>query len=124
MRARLWDDGTLELDTRLSRTERSAALTHELEHDTRGIYFDEDTPDALVAKEEGYVEAAVAMKLVPWAELEPLIVRAVSDEQAEPLTARSIAMEFDTTDAVADRALRMAQHRIAAPNHPRWREWM
>lgn len=125
-RGQLHEDGTLELDARLRQQERAAVLAHELVHDERGLFYDDDTPLAMIEKEESAVNATVAMRLVPWAELAELIHRAESDDWGleEAVTAKTVAVEFDTTVEVADRALKMARQRVLCPDHPRWREWI
>jgi hypothetical protein len=97
------------LDRRLSQTERRCALAHELVHDERGGgVATAGMPESwrpVAAREESIVDNEVARRLVPLDQL-----RLAVDDLAElgmGSTALDVALAFDVTPAVAERALRM-----------------
>jgi hypothetical protein len=97
------------LDRRLNQTERRCALAHELVHDERGggvpISGMPDTWRPVAAREEGIVDNEVARRLVPLDQLR-LAVDDLADlgMGASPL---DVALAFDVTPEVAERALRL-----------------
>lgn len=101
----------LELDHDLCRVGRRATLGHELVHVERRIWFPPGTPAALVAKEEAAVNVEVARRMVPPGEL-ALFVASIS--QFEAVTAQVVAEEFDVTEVVACRALRLLRADLTA----------
>lgn len=96
------------IDPRLSRSERNAALAHELVHDERGGGADHPGMPAswaaVVARDEAAVDQEVARRLVPPAELARFCeVMALLDIG---VTAHEVAEHFDVPPAVAGAALR------------------
>ena len=95
------------IDPRLSRSERNAALAHELVHDERGGGADHPgmPPSwaAVVARDEAAVDQEVTRRLVPPAELvrfcEVMVLLDIG------VTAHEVAEHFDVPPAVADKAL-------------------
>ncbi|HET9692321.1 MAG TPA: hypothetical protein VFP61_14310 [Acidimicrobiales bacterium] len=97
------------LDWRLGRRARSAALTHELVHDERGLLYDLSTPGPLVAKEEAAVRAETARRLVPPERLDALA------ESGTPVELWEVADRFDVPEDIARQAIeRWRQDRLAA----------
>ena len=92
-------------------------LAHELVHDDRGILFTLSTPLALIRKEEAYVVAETARRLVPGVELAELVRRSVDD--GDPVGWREVAEWFDVPRAVAELALLQLSRHGVAPARPR-----
>jgi len=107
----------ITLDARLRQVDRRAVLAHELVHDDRGILFTLSTPLALIHKEEAYVVAETARRLVPCAELGQLVRRAVDD--GDPVGWREVAEWFDVPRAVAELALLQLTRSSVGPVRPR-----
>lgn len=105
----------ITLHAGLNQCDRRAVLAHELVHDERGILFTDDTPIALVVKEEAYVRAETTRRLVPIDELELLVRAAVLDGAS--VTWRDVADWFDVPRDIADDALLQLQRR-ARTRHP------
>ncbi len=101
----MWEPSRIVLDPRLSRVERRCTLMHELVHDDRRIGWPFATA-ATMETEERIVREETAQRLVPGGELLAL-VRRLGD--IEPVTAKTVADEFDVTPAVAHLALRRLQ---------------
>jgi hypothetical protein len=96
---------TIYLDFRQARRDRAAVLAHELVHDERGVLYDASAPTALVAKEEAFVERAVARRLVPPGALLEFVRR--RSDLGEGVVATDVAAEFDVADDVAQLALEL-----------------
>lgn len=109
----------LTLDAGLDQCERRAALGHELVHDERGIFPSDDTPMALVRKEEYAVEAETARRLVPLGELGELVRARVCDGGC--VEWRDVAEWFDVPRDVAENALRQLEQ-LARRRHPTTRQ--
>jgi hypothetical protein len=78
--------------------------------------------DAVVAREEGWVDDIVADRLVPPAELRVLCRRVA--ELGSGVSAVDVAAEFDVTEQVATRALRRLAARSSeslSPGEAAWR---
>ncbi|MDQ1438580.1 MAG: IrrE N-terminal-like domain [Acidimicrobiaceae bacterium] len=95
------------IDRRERRVRRRCLLAHELVHDERlggcDADFMPDSWDAVVSREEGWVNDIVADRLVPPAELQALCLRLADLEIG--VTPADVAAEFDVTEEVAARAL-------------------
>lgn len=96
---------TIVLATWLSQRARRCTLSHELIHDERGIAYTADSPPALVAKEESWVNRTSITRLVPTVELVDLVRRVIDLD--EPVTIDLVADHFDVTSDVAGEALRL-----------------
>lgn len=94
------------LEETLGRRERNAVLGHELIHDERGILYTDDTPTALVVKEEAWVNRTNAGRLVPTDELLDLVQRLLDAD--ESVGVREVCDEFDVPPDVAALALWLA----------------
>ena len=96
------------IDPALSQVARRAALAHELVHDERGGGADlEGMPgswSAVVMRDEAAVNAEVARRLVPPAELAEFCRMMVALEL--PVSALDVAEEFQVPEAVAALAMR------------------
>ena len=103
---------TVMLDYRLDRRDRNAVLAHELVHDERDVLYADDTPIALVVKEEGYVNREVSRRLVPRPDLTELVEQL--EDLGEPVHAVTVAEEFDVPLDVAQRALWLLEQRRSA----------
>lgn len=95
---------TIVIDAGLTRTQRRAALCHELVHHERGI-----TGDARV--DERGVEDEVASRLVPFDELAAMYHVAVTNDL--PVETWMVAEKFDVPDSVAERAMLLFLGRVA-----------
>jgi hypothetical protein len=87
------------IDRREGRVRRRCLLAHELVHDER-----KGGCDAVVMREEGWVNDIVADRLIP-----PERLRAFCESVADLLggvTPADVAAEFDVTEELAARALR------------------
>lgn len=97
----------LLIDRKLGRRERKVVVAHEVVHDERGGGCSADgmpaSWDAVVKRDEATVDREVARRLVPADELRAFAERFEPDG----VTAWQVADEFDVTDEVAMRALRM-----------------
>lgn len=95
------------IDPGLTRQDRNAALAHELIHDERGGGVDKEGMPAswaaVVAREEGIVDAEVARRLVDLEELAEFVAGRLA--MGEAVGAREAADWFDVPVAVAERAL-------------------
>lgn len=105
----------ITIDARLDQCTRRAVLAHELVHDERGVLFTDDTPIAVIRKEEAWVEAETTRRLVPLDELDALVRAAV--REGHGVTWREVAGWFDVPRDVAERALLDLQRR-ARIRHP------
>lgn len=85
------------LDPRLNRTERRAAIEHELVHHERGVPAS-TAPALLRAKDEHAVRVEVARRLVP---LDELRTFAAQRSTVGPVTATDVAEAFDVPEDVA-----------------------
>jgi hypothetical protein len=96
------------LDPNLDEPRRQVVLTHELIHHERGGGTEQDGAPpllaALVEREEQWVDAEVARRLVPTDELLALIDELTADDGG--LGPPEVAAHFAVTPAVAERALR------------------
>lgn len=106
----------ISIDARLGRLERRAALSHELVHDERGIFYDDRTPPALVRKEEAIVEAESIRRLVPLDELDQLVTAREIDDGC--VTWRDVADWFEVPRDVAEHALSALHRRRLLSRHP------
>ena len=108
------------IDPRLRRVERRCVLAHELVHDERrgGCDAPYMPPSwrAVVAREENWVDDAVADRLVPSDELAALCASRV--EARLEVTAADVADHFDVTPDVAARALLHLKRRLMAYRGP------
>lgn len=106
--ARQGGRAAIVLDPALHRRRRRTALAHELIHDERGAGFDAPgmpaTWDAVVAREEAAVDAEVARRMVPVAELEAFVRPRL--ELGLAVDAWEVADEFDVDQATAVAAMR------------------
>jgi hypothetical protein len=104
------DRAAIVVSPGLGRVERRCHLGHELVHDERRITSPSAT-DATMEREEVIVRREAARRLVPLAELQTFVEKAV--EAGEAVSAGEIAREFDVTEAVATEAARLleAAHR-------------
>lgn len=95
------------LDPGLEERARRVALAHELVHAERGGGCDAPGQphawDAVVAREETTVDAIVAARLVPRAQLQALVERAARG--GDLLTAWDVCEAFDVDRRVAEAAL-------------------
>jgi Zn-dependent peptidase ImmA (M78 family) len=95
------------IDRRERRVRRRCLVAHELVHDERfGGCDAEYMPacwDAVVMREEGWVDDIVADRLVPARELRAFCERIA--DLGMGVTAADVAAEFDVTEEVAQRAL-------------------
>jgi hypothetical protein len=99
-----WPDGdtVILLDRTLGRSERRAALAHELVHHEQGGACCH--PDAIIRRRhEHHVDVEVARRLVPCDELDELVSRI--EELDESVTVTEVMYEFDVPVDVAVRAL-------------------
>lgn len=108
------------LDARLDQCNRRATLAHELVHDERDILFDDDTPLAIIVKEEALVVAETARRLVPLDELDTLVRMAIVNDEC--VTWREVAEWFDVPHDVADHAMGQLQRRAQAAHPSRRRD--
>lgn len=99
-------DELIVLDPGLTRTERRAALTHELVHLERGI-LPAGAPRSVVDREEHQVRGETAARLVP---LDALAAFVVARCGVEPVTIEMVAEEFDVPNEVAERAMARLRH--------------
>lgn len=106
----------ITIDARLVQRDRRAVLAHELVHDERGVLFTDDTPTGIVRKEEAWVRAETARRLVPLHELDERVTTAVDD--GEGVTASDVVEWFDVPDHVATEALEQLERRRARGRHP------
>lgn len=107
----------ITLDPRLDRLGRRATLAHELVHDERSIFYDDDTPLGIVRKEEALVEAEAVRRLVPLDELEDLVSR--RESEGDTVECHEVAEWFDVPEEVALSAIRqLQQRRLPARWHP------
>ncbi len=106
----------ITLDCRLRADERRAALAHELVHDERGILFDDDTPLAIVRKEEALVQAEAVRRLVPPDALAELVRRIV--EHDGQVTWREVAEAFQVPRREAQAALEQLERATSRRRHP------
>lgn len=99
------------IDPGVDRVRRRCLIAHELVHDERRGRADcRELPrswDAVVAREEGWVDDIVARRLVPAAAL-MAFCRATA-EMGEGVTATAVAEQFDVTEEIAERALRLLE---------------
>jgi hypothetical protein len=111
------EDGrtTITLDARLRQDERRATLAHELIHDERGILFDDDTPIALIVKEEQWVEAEAVRRLVPTDELDEIVQRRELD--GETVGCDDVMEWYEVPRDVAELALKQVE-RVVRRRHP------
>jgi len=93
----------ITIEATLNQRDRRAVLAHELVHEERDVLFDDDTPVAIIRKEEAYVDAETARRLVPLDELEVLVRAAVLDDRT--VGWRDVAEWFDVPRDVAERAM-------------------
>jgi hypothetical protein len=105
----------ITLDTTIDQCERRAVLAHELIHDERDVLFTDDTPMALMLKEEAWVEAETARRLVPIDELELLVRARVLD--GGTVEWRDVAEWFDVPRDIAELAMGQLEQR-ARRRHP------
>ncbi len=105
----------ITIEATLGQRDRRAVLAHELVHEERDILFDDDTPLALIRKEEAYVVAETTRRLVPIDELEVLVRQAVLDDRC--VTWREVAEWFDVPRETAEHAMVQLQRR-ARGRHP------
>lgn len=95
------------LDKRLTQAERKAALAHELLHLERGSTSRcRNIRGALsveVVREENRIQREVALRLVPLAELGPVVDRIAG--LGHGVTALEVAEEFDVPPVVASQAM-------------------
>jgi hypothetical protein len=95
------------IDLREGRVRRRCLLAHELVHDERlggcGAEYMPASWDAVVMREEGWVNDIVADRLVPPAALLAFCERIAGVGMG--VTAADVAAEFDVTPDVAERAL-------------------
>jgi hypothetical protein len=96
-----WSEGRIVLSARLGRVARRCALMHELVHVERRVGWP-DASAATMESEERIVRREAAARLVPPALLSSWVAER---SEIEPITARSVAEEFDVTEEVADEAL-------------------
>lgn len=99
--ARRGNRAMIILSTKLRRTERDAALAHELVHDDIGI-VSPPAPDAIMERIEAIVDRRTADWLLPPDRLADWVRLRV---EVEPITAELVAQEWDVTVEIADRAL-------------------
>jgi hypothetical protein len=101
------DCAVIFIDPREPAVRRRCLLAHELVHDERDGGCDPEFMPvqwkAVVHREEGWVNDIVADRLVPPDELARFCQRVAAMEMG--VTARDVAVEFDVTDDVAERAL-------------------
>lgn len=97
--------GTIVLDADLDYAERRATLLHELIHHERGIC-------GIDRYDERGIEDAVALQLVPVAELAALYQVAVANDL--PVEPWMVAEKFSVPDDVAERAMLLFLRTAAA----------
>lgn len=105
----------ITIDATLDRRTRRAVLAHELVHDERGILFTDDTPLALIRKEESYVTAETVCRLVPLDELEERVRIAIRSDMC--VEVNDVVEWFDVPHDTAEKAMLMLQDR-ARQRHP------
>lgn len=93
------------LDPRLDRTERRAAVLHEVIHHQRGLP-PRRCPEDLRAKEEETVRRETARRLVP---LDQLRTFAAARAELGPVTVDDVAEHFDVPASIAAEACRQAR---------------
>lgn len=118
-RGRLEDVGggrrRITIDPRLDQCTRRAVLAHELVHDERGVLFTDDTPVAVIRKEEAWVSAETTRRLVPLEELDAHVRAAVLDDRC--VGWREVVEWFDVPRDVAEASLAQLVTR-ASRRHP------
>lgn len=105
----------ITIDASLDRRTRRAVLAHELVHDERGILFTDDTPVALIRKEESFVTSEATSRLVPLDELEERVRIAMRSGLC--VEVNDVVEWFDVPRDTAERAMLMLQNR-ARQRHP------
>lgn len=111
------DEAAIVLDPGLTRSERRAALAHELVHDERGggVEHDPTLPPSMTAfvrRDEEWVDRIVADRLVPLDELEEIVDRCM--DLGGTVDVVDIAEQFDVPEHVAERQLRRLTERKSA----------
>lgn len=100
--ARRGTHAAIIIDPDMPRSERNAALAHELIHDERGG-LPTGAPDWIVTKEEHAVDLEVVARLVPATELRRFLEQRAT---VGTVTVHDVAEEFDVPTEIASSAMR------------------
>lgn len=95
------------LDPALGRRQRSVVLGHELVHDELDLLWPPGSPPGLVAKGERLVDRINAERTIPLGALRAYIDRLV--DLGEAVTSPMVAEQFDTTEELAELAMRLIE---------------